>query len=90
MLSPVLGDYKAIDPEKKAAIETPDGKDALKAAETASQFAALGKMAMFPGFMLCCYLILIFYFKSKGGYQAIHIAGAGTPPAGSPEIKPAM
>jgi hypothetical protein len=73
VLSPVLGDYRAIDPDKKATVETAEGKDALKAAETASQFAALGKMAMFPAFMLCCYLALILYFKSRGGYKAVHI-----------------
>ena len=82
VLSPLLGEYKAIDPEKRAAVQTPDGKEALTAAETASQFAALAKMAMFPAFMLCCYLILLFYFKSRGGYKAIHIeSSAPAPPA---------
>jgi MFS family permease len=87
VLSPVLGDYKAIDPEKKTVVQTPDGKDALKAAETASQFAALGKMAMFPGFMLCCYIALILYFKSRGGYQAVHIETAGPQPERPAEAK---
>jgi MFS family permease len=84
VLSPIFGDYTAIDPDKKAAVQTPDGKDALKAAEVAGQFSALGKMAMFPGFMLCCYLILIFYFKSKGGYKPVQIESAGPQPTTSP------
>jgi len=71
----LLGRYKAIDPTKAETV-TGDGKAALQAANTAGQFGALGKMAMFPGFMLCCYLILIFYFKSKGGYKAVHIEDA--------------
>jgi hypothetical protein len=25
------------------------------------------------GFMLCCYLVLLAYFKSRGGYKAVHI-----------------
>jgi hypothetical protein len=71
----LLGAYKAIDPVKATAITAEDGKAALTAANTAGQFSALGKMAMFPAFMLCGYLVLIFYFKSKGGYQAVHIEG---------------
>jgi MFS family permease len=69
----VLGAYRAIDPVKAAAVETPEGKAALQAANTAGQFSALGKMAMFPAFMLCCYLGLLLYFKSKGGYIAVHL-----------------
>lgn len=90
LLSPVLGDYTAIDPGKTATVQTAEGKDALKSAEVAGQFSALGKMAMFPGFMLCCYLILIFYFKSKGGYKPVQIESAGTEPKISPpEAAPA-
>ena len=85
VLSLVLGDYKAIDPEKKSLVQAAEGKEALKTAETASQFAALGKMAMFPGFMLGCYLILIFYFKSRGGYQPVHIESANGAAKRAPE-----
>lgn len=30
---------------------------------------ALAKVAIFPGFMFVCYMVLIFYFRSKGGYR---------------------
>jgi hypothetical protein len=30
-------------------------------------------MALFPVFMLACYLALIAYFKSRGGYQPVRI-----------------
>jgi MFS family permease len=73
LLSPVLGDYKALDPVKVAAVQDPAGKASVTAAETASQFAALSKIAVFPAFMLCCYLALLMYFKSKGGYKAVQI-----------------
>ncbi len=79
VLSAVLGDYHAIDPEKKATIQAADGQQALKQAEAASKFAALGKMAMFPAFMLCCYIALILYFKSRGGYKAVHIQETAEP-----------
>ncbi len=90
VLSPVLGDYTAIDPDKKGAVQTAEGKEALKAAEVAGQFSALGRMAAFPGFMLCCYIVLLFYFKSKGGYKAVHIESAGAESKTSPpEAAPA-
>lgn len=36
-------------------------------------FAPLSTVTIFPLIMLACYLLLIFYFRSKGGYQAVHI-----------------
>ena len=75
----LLGDYLAIDPVKAAAVQSADGQSALKAANTAGQFSALGKMAGFPAFMLCGYIGLILYFRSKGGYRAVDIE-TGSPP----------
>jgi MFS family permease len=62
--------YQAIDPEKSAAVKEEAGKTAIAAANKNSQFDALAKMALFPTFMLVCYVILFLYFKSKGGYRA--------------------
>jgi len=82
----LLGDYRAIDPVKSAAIETSaDAADApaktdLQSATTAAQFNALSKMALFPIFTLVCYLGLIVYFKSKGGYRPVALATAGAAP----------
>src|SRR5580765_3408320 len=73
----LLGDYKAIDPVKSAAVTDDASKEALRIATTAGQFSALGKMAMFPAFMLACYITLIVYFKGKGGYKPVDIAGSG-------------
>jgi MFS family permease len=69
----LLGEYKAIDPEKKAAATAPEATDALAAADKAGQFGALGKMVMFPAFMLACYIGIFFYFRSKGGYKAVDL-----------------
>jgi hypothetical protein len=33
-------------------------------------------MTMFPAFMLICYIGLIVYFKSKGGYKPKVLEGA--------------
>jgi MFS family permease len=71
----VLGGYQAIDPEKAAALTDEAEVEALGKANQASQFDALAKMALFPAFMLICYLILFFYFKSRGGYKAQVLTG---------------
>lgn len=65
----VLGNYQAIDPDKKATITDEAAKSSLASANQAGQFDALGKMAYFPAFMLLCYIGMFMYFKSKGGYS---------------------
>jgi MFS family permease len=71
----LLGGYEAIDPEKKAAITDEKLLDEIKSVETTGKFSALGKMAMFPLFTFACYLALILYFKTKGGYRPVHLSG---------------
>jgi len=34
---------------------------------------ALAKVIIFPVIMVICYFILIFYFKSKGGYKPVEL-----------------
>jgi len=67
----LLGAYLAIDPDKKAAVTDEKSQAQIKSAETAGQFSALGKMAMFPAFIFCCYLALFLYFKARGGYKPV-------------------
>jgi MFS family permease len=62
--------YQAINPEKVEKVTDPDARDAIAAAIKAGQFEALSKMALFPTFMLICYIILFGYFKARGGYKA--------------------
>ena len=69
----LLGAYKAIDPVKSAAASDEKSQAEIKTATTTGQFSALGKMAMFPIFMLACYLALIAYFKTKGGYKPVQL-----------------
>lgn len=71
----LLGDYKAIDPAKSNTVTEAASTEAIKTATTTGQFSALGKMAMFPAFMLVCYLALILYFRGKGGYKPVTISG---------------
>lgn len=71
----LLGDYRAIDPVKSAAVTDDSAKQAIANATVTGQFSALGKMALFPGFMLVCYAGLIVYFRSQGGYRPKEITG---------------
>ena len=67
--------YQAIDPDKEKTVTDEAGLEALKNAKKSGSFEALGKMVMFPAFMLACYVALFLYFKSKGGYKAQALGG---------------
>jgi MFS family permease len=69
----LLGNYDAIDPVKSAVVMEEGAQASLAEANKAGQFAALGKMAVFPAFMFFCYVGLILYFRTKGGYKAVQI-----------------
>ncbi|MDH3583285.1 MAG: hypothetical protein OER86_03635, partial [Phycisphaerae bacterium] len=70
--------YETIDPDKfAAAVGTLPAAEQKKIGEAIgkSNQKALADMAIFPGIMLGGYILLILYFKSKGGYQAEVLAG---------------
>lgn len=69
----LLGAYEAIDPVKSAAVTDAKAQADLQAATTAGKFSALGKMAMFPAFTFACYLVLLGWFKSRGGYKPVQL-----------------
>jgi MFS family permease len=63
-----LGEYEAVDADKVAKLEGENKTRVDDLAKGAKQ-SSLAKITVFPMFMLVCYLILIGYFKSKGGYR---------------------
>ena len=74
--------YEAIDDAQLNALlaKVPEGEREAVTAEVQrvrdnSKKGALAAMAAFPTFMLICYLILIAYFRAKGGYQAQVLTG---------------
>ena len=69
-----LGKYLAVDPEKRAALDEKTQASIITIEEGAMK-GALATVAIFPCIMLVCYLILIGYFKSQGGYSAEILAG---------------
>jgi hypothetical protein len=65
----VFGKYRPLD-TAKIEQQSADDKTTIETIANASKKSALSTVAVFPCIMLVCYLILIFYFKAKGGYKA--------------------
>lgn len=72
----IFGKYKALDPARIADASDAD-KAEIEIVTNAAKKSALQTVAIFPVIMLVCYLILIVYFRSQGGYSAIHLDDAG-------------
>ena len=65
----VFGSYSPVDEEKVKSLSNEENQ-IVKDTEVASKKNALSTVAIFPCFMLVCYIILILYFKARGGYHA--------------------
>ncbi len=63
---------------KLPAAEAAAANKELDETKSRSKQRALLDMAMFPTFMLICYIVLIFYFQSKGGYKPVDLVHAST------------
>ena len=69
-----LGDYTAVDADKVIKLGETKANELNKIVNTAKQ-GALAKVTIFPISMLICYILLILYFNSKGGYRPVEIDG---------------
>ncbi len=86
----IFGPYRAVDADKVNVLPEA-GKGEVRAIQDASKRNVLVVTAIFPGIMLACYLGLIAYFRSRGGYkpqmiiseeeEALLMAGGSTGPA---------
>ena len=70
--SSVFGSYQPIDQEKLALLDEGQKENVGGVVESAKKNALL-TVAIFPAIMLICFLILIFYFKAKGGYKPVEL-----------------
>jgi MFS family permease len=70
--SSVFGKYQPIDQQKYESLSA-DQKAAVNDITASAKKNALLTVAVFPAIMLICYLILIFYFKAKGGYKPVEL-----------------
>ncbi len=64
----VFGSTRGVDTEKLKALPQAEHDVVVKIQDEAKQ-SALATIAVLPGIMLACYLALILYFKSIGGYK---------------------
>jgi MFS family permease len=68
----LFGDYRAIDGVKLSSA-TPQEVQTITHVQEESKKDALKKVAWFPVAMFIIYVILILYFKSRGGYKAVSL-----------------
>ncbi|MDO6605643.1 hypothetical protein [Arenibacter palladensis] len=69
-------DFQTVDMEEfQLAVENTDNPQQINTLvadlKTKGTQRALAKVIVFPVIMLTCYLILIFYFRTKGGYTPV-------------------
>ena len=72
--SSVFGNYKSLDQTKVDNLPADEKATVDKIKETAKK-DALASVAIFPLVMFACFLVLIIYFRAKGGYQAQVLTG---------------
>jgi hypothetical protein len=68
----VFGQIEAPDPEKKGLLPETQQQEITQIEATAKK-EALFTVAIFPVIMFVCYLLLFLYFRSRGGYQQVHL-----------------
>ena len=68
--------YQPRDQSKIAGLAA-DEKAQVEQVQTANNQATLAKVAVLPAIMFFCYVGLLFYFRSRGGYRQVHMEFAG-------------
>lgn len=80
----VFGESYALDPAQREVLTSqlaaqPDNQELKRQVDTIAQIehrtkqGTLGRIAVLPAIMLFCYLALIAYFRSQGGYRPKHL-----------------
>jgi hypothetical protein len=65
--------YRALDKAKVAALPAAE-KTEVETLVTSNNQHTLAIVAILPAIMFVCYLSLILYFRSRGGYRQVHLA----------------
>jgi hypothetical protein len=55
------------------AAQSKEVQTAITAMEAETKKETLAVVAVFPVIMFVCYLVLMLYFKSRGGYEQVHL-----------------
>ena len=69
-----LGGYEAVDAEKVKALGE-ERAAAVDGVVVKAKQGALATIAIFPAVMLACYLALVIYFQTRGGYRPVEVDG---------------
>jgi len=69
--------FQPLDKSKIAALSDAEKKE-VEDVRIANNQATLGKVAVLPAIMFLCYVGLILYFRSRGGYQQVHVGEPGS------------
>jgi MFS transporter, DHA2 family, metal-tetracycline-proton antiporter len=67
--------YQPLDHAKIAALPETDQAEVARV-QTANNQGTLARVAVLPAIMFLCYLGLLLYFKSRGGYRPVQIHAA--------------
>ena len=67
-----LGKYNAVDGDKVATLDDAKQGEVGELIKTGKQ-SSLARITIFPIFMLGCYIGMIFYYKSRGGYKPVEL-----------------
>lgn len=67
----VFGKYEAVDHQKAEQLPDQQEREEVKKLSEAGKKEALRAVAIFPAIMLVAYLLLMAYFKAKGGYKPV-------------------
>ena len=73
----MFGEAPTIDQEKLKALPKAQ-QDEFATLDGHTKKASLATIALLPVLMLAAYLMLIFYFKAKGGYKPVDLAAGGS------------
>jgi len=68
----VFGSYRPLDQDKVSVLADAD-KGRIQEITAEAKKSALATVAVFPTIMLICYIILLFYFKTHGGYRVVEL-----------------
>ncbi len=69
----IFGSYRAVDGEKLKTAANEADKATINTIQGDAKKVALKNVALLPIFMLLCYIGLLLYFRSKGGYKPVLI-----------------
>lgn len=67
-----LGEAPSVDADKVKTL-TPSEKDKLGEIQAVHRKSSFIRQAALPAFMLVCYVILLIWFRSRGGYKPVEI-----------------